>query len=117
MEIHLEVTQSTEEIRDSSYSVALTANFTFVARDSRTGKPAPIKPISPEIKREKLLWQEAEKKESNEEKGEKNVAAILRGITCQGSKLCLLKFVSSVICLHWQTVISFREATLVLRTH
>ncbi|KAF8041499.1 hypothetical protein BT93_A0181 [Corymbia citriodora subsp. variegata] len=34
----------------------------FVARDSRIRRSAPIKPISPEIKREKLLWQEAEKR-------------------------------------------------------
>ncbi|XP_056161471.1 acyl-coenzyme A thioesterase 2, chloroplastic-like [Syzygium oleosum] len=60
MEIQLEVTQSTKETQDSSDSVALTANFTFVARDSRTGKSAPVNPISPETQREKLLWQEAE---------------------------------------------------------
>lgn len=62
MVIQLDVTQSTEDIRHSSDSVALTANFTFVARDSKTGKSTPIKPILPEIKREKLLWQEAEKR-------------------------------------------------------
>ncbi|KAK3444291.1 hypothetical protein EUGRSUZ_H01854 [Eucalyptus grandis] len=62
MAIQLDVTQSTEDIRHSSDSVALTANFTFVARDSKTGKSAPIKPILPEIKREKLLWQDAEKR-------------------------------------------------------
>uniref|UniRef100_A0A7N0UH48 HotDog ACOT-type domain-containing protein n=1 Tax=Kalanchoe fedtschenkoi TaxID=63787 RepID=A0A7N0UH48_KALFE len=62
MEIQLEVTQSTEENQDSLDSVALVANFTFVARDSRTGKSAPINPISPETEREKLLWQEAEER-------------------------------------------------------
>ncbi|XP_039168963.1 uncharacterized protein LOC104457102 [Eucalyptus grandis] len=30
------------------------------SRDSRTGKSAPVNPISPETEREKLLWQEAE---------------------------------------------------------
>ncbi|KAF8041509.1 hypothetical protein BT93_A0189 [Corymbia citriodora subsp. variegata] len=62
MEIQLEVTQSTEETQDSSDSVALNANFTFVARDSRTGKSALVNPISPETEREKLLWEEAEKR-------------------------------------------------------
>lgn len=33
-----------------------------MARDSRTGKSAPINRISPETEREKLLWQEAEKR-------------------------------------------------------
>ncbi|KAL3752784.1 hypothetical protein ACJRO7_000217 [Eucalyptus globulus] len=62
MAYQLRVTQSIEDIRPSSDSVALTANFTFVARDSKTGKSAPIKPIFPETKREKLLWQEAKKR-------------------------------------------------------
>ncbi|KAL3752772.1 hypothetical protein ACJRO7_000205 [Eucalyptus globulus] len=68
MEIQLEVTQSTEETQDSSDSVALTASFTFVARDSRTGKSAPVKPISPVTDREKLLWEEAEKRNKVREK-------------------------------------------------
>ncbi|KAL9681221.1 hypothetical protein QQ045_013002 [Rhodiola kirilowii] len=62
MEIQLEVTQSTQENQDSLDSIALVANFTFVARDSRTGKSAPINPISPETEQERLLWQEAEER-------------------------------------------------------
>lgn len=42
--------------------LALTAHFTFVARDSQTGKSAPVTPISPETEREKVLWEEAEKR-------------------------------------------------------
>lgn len=41
-------------------SVALTANFIFVARDSKTGKAAPINRLSPETELEKLLFEEAE---------------------------------------------------------
>ena len=43
-------------------SVALVANFTFVARDAETGKSAPINQISPETEEEKLLWEQAEAK-------------------------------------------------------
>ncbi|XP_059655458.1 acyl-coenzyme A thioesterase 2, chloroplastic-like [Cornus florida] len=62
MEIRLEVIRSTEEISNPSDSVALTANFTFVARDSETGKSALVNQISPESEQEKLLWQEAEER-------------------------------------------------------
>ncbi|XP_051133224.1 acyl-coenzyme A thioesterase 2, chloroplastic-like [Andrographis paniculata] len=61
MEILLEVTQSSEEL-DSSDAVALTANFTFVARDSKTGKSAVINQISPETEKEKFLWEQAEER-------------------------------------------------------
>lgn len=62
MEIQLEVTQSTPDSPNPSESVALVANFTFVARDSKTGKSAPINQILPETEREKLLWKEAEER-------------------------------------------------------
>lgn len=47
---------------NSRESVSLTANFTFAARDSKTGKSAKINPILPENINEKLLWQEAEER-------------------------------------------------------
>ncbi|GAV67126.1 hypothetical protein CFOL_v3_10635 [Cephalotus follicularis] len=59
MEIQIEVTQSTKDLSDS---VALVANFTFVARDSKTGKSAPVNQISPETDQEKLLWEQAEER-------------------------------------------------------
>ncbi|PWA74475.1 thioesterase/thiol ester dehydrase-isomerase superfamily protein [Artemisia annua] len=62
MEIQLEVIQSTEETSDPQDSQALIANFTFVARDSKTGKSAIINQITPETEKEKLLWQEAEER-------------------------------------------------------
>ncbi|XP_059289072.1 acyl-coenzyme A thioesterase 4, mitochondrial-like isoform X2 [Lycium ferocissimum] len=62
MEIQLEVMQSSPEASSTSESLALTANFTFVARDSKTGKSAPINQISPETEKEKLLWEEAEER-------------------------------------------------------
>ncbi|KAL5731785.1 Acyl-coenzyme A thioesterase 2 [Ranunculus cassubicifolius] len=40
--------------------VALTANFTFVARDSKTGKSAPVNRLSPETEQEKKLYEEME---------------------------------------------------------
>jgi acyl-coenzyme A thioesterase 9 len=54
----------------------LTANFIFVARDSKTGKAAPVNRLSPETEQEKLLFEEAEarsklrKKKKVEEKKE-----------------------------------------------
>ncbi|KAE8663250.1 putative calcium ion binding protein [Hibiscus syriacus] len=60
IEIQLEVIQSKNENSDGSDSVALTANFIFVARDSKTGKAAVINRLSPETEREKFLFEEAE---------------------------------------------------------
>jgi acyl-coenzyme A thioesterase 9 len=40
--------------------IALTANFTFVARDSMTGKSAPVNRFAPETDREKQLFGEKE---------------------------------------------------------
>ncbi|XP_010551995.1 PREDICTED: acyl-coenzyme A thioesterase 9, mitochondrial isoform X2 [Tarenaya hassleriana] len=59
IEIQLEVIQSKPGL-DGSDSVALTANFIFVARDSKTGKAAPVNRLSPETKHEKLLFEDAE---------------------------------------------------------
>ncbi|CAI8613324.1 unnamed protein product [Vicia faba] len=59
IEIQLEVTQSKKEEGDSDL-VVLTANFIFVARDSKTGKAAPVNRLSPETDREKLLYEQAE---------------------------------------------------------
>ncbi|KAB2008914.1 hypothetical protein ERO13_D10G120600v2 [Gossypium hirsutum] len=72
MEIQMEVTQSTPDSPDPSDSVALVANFTFVARDSKTGKSAPLNQILPETEHEKLLWEEAE--ERNKMRKQKRVA-------------------------------------------
>ncbi|XP_074358809.1 acyl-coenzyme A thioesterase 2, chloroplastic-like [Apium graveolens] len=69
MEIQLVVTQVTKERSDDSDSVVLTANFTFVARDSVTGKSAQINQVKPETEDEKLLWEEAE--ERNKRRKEK----------------------------------------------
>ncbi|KAL5848140.1 hypothetical protein ACOSQ4_006153 [Xanthoceras sorbifolium] len=68
MEIHLEVTQSTQDTRDASESVALVANFTFVARDPKTGKSAPVNQILPETEQEKLLWEEVEQRNKMKKK-------------------------------------------------
>ncbi|KAF7845111.1 acyl-coenzyme A thioesterase 9, mitochondrial [Senna tora] len=64
IEIQLEVTQSKEECCDASDSVALTANFIFVARDSKTKKAAPVNRLSPETEHEKLLLEQCEAKNS-----------------------------------------------------
>ncbi|KAM0038037.1 putative thiolester hydrolase [Helianthus debilis subsp. tardiflorus] len=62
LEIQLEVLQSTEESSDPQDSQALIANFTFVARDSKTGKSATVNQITPETEKEKLLWKEADER-------------------------------------------------------
>ncbi|CAA2946304.1 Hypothetical predicted protein [Olea europaea subsp. europaea] len=60
IEIQLEVTQPPTEITDGSESVALTANFIFVARDYKTGKAAPVNRLSPETEQEKMLYEASE---------------------------------------------------------
>lgn len=46
----------------SDSNVALEANFTFVARHSKTAKSAPVNQIKPETEKEKLLWEAADKR-------------------------------------------------------
>lgn len=60
IEIQLEVIQFTKGDSVGTDSVALTANFIFVARDSKTGKAAPVNRLSPETEHEKFLFEEAE---------------------------------------------------------
>ncbi|QCD83076.1 acyl-CoA thioester hydrolase [Vigna unguiculata] len=62
MEIQLELIQSAQGNPNISNSPALVAKFTFVARDSATGKAAPINQVSPENEEERLLWEEAEER-------------------------------------------------------
>ncbi|KAK7319797.1 hypothetical protein RJT34_04522 [Clitoria ternatea] len=91
MEIQLELTQSAKGNSNISNSPALVANFTFVARDSATGKAVAINQISPETKRERVLWEEAEqrnklrKKRKEEEKhGESGDTARLNALLAEG---------------------------------
>lgn len=46
-----------------SDSVVLTATFTFVARDSKTGKSAPVNRLLPETDHEKKLFEEREERD------------------------------------------------------
>ncbi|KAM0876701.1 hypothetical protein ACQ4PT_036002 [Festuca glaucescens] len=78
IDIQIEVTQVDQDIVGSdkeSDPIALTANFTFVARDSVTGKSAPVNRLSPETERETRLFEEGEaqdklrKKKREEQKG------------------------------------------------
>lgn len=68
MEIQMEVIQPTEGATNPSDAVALVANFTFVARDTKTGKSAIVNQISPETDKEKLLWEEAEERNKTRKK-------------------------------------------------
>ncbi|KAJ4903294.1 Thioesterase/thiol ester dehydrase-isomerase superfamily protein [Raphanus sativus] len=61
MEMQLQVLQ-TQDANNPSESVALEANFTFVARDAKTGKSTPINQVTPETEHEKMLWKEAEER-------------------------------------------------------
>ncbi|TVU08912.1 hypothetical protein EJB05_42339 [Eragrostis curvula] len=60
IDIQIEVTQVDQDGDSQSDPTALTANFTFVARDSITGKSAPVNRLSPETEREKQLFGERE---------------------------------------------------------
>uniref|UniRef100_A0ACD5XXW7 Uncharacterized protein n=1 Tax=Avena sativa TaxID=4498 RepID=A0ACD5XXW7_AVESA len=75
IDIQIEVTQVDQDGVGSDTQIALTANFTFVARDSVTGKSAPVNRLSPETERETQLYEEGEaqdklrKKKREEQKG------------------------------------------------
>ncbi|GAU14561.1 hypothetical protein TSUD_96250, partial [Trifolium subterraneum] len=76
---------------DISNSPAIVANFTFVARDSNTGKAVPINKVSPETEKEKLLWEEAEqgnisrkKKKEEQKHGESGDNARLIALLAEG---------------------------------
>ncbi|XP_054783804.1 acyl-coenzyme A thioesterase 2, chloroplastic-like [Prosopis cineraria] len=73
IEIQLDVMQSSEDGFETSDSVALTANFIFVARDSKTRKAAPVNRLSPETEHEKVLFEQAEARNNLKKKkrGEK----------------------------------------------
>ncbi|TKY59163.1 Acyl-coenzyme A thioesterase 9 [Spatholobus suberectus] len=95
MEIQLELTQSAQGKPNISNSPALVANFTFVARDSATGKAVPINQISPESERERLHWEEAEhrnklrKKMKEEQKHEESGdTARLNALLAEGRIFC-----------------------------
>lgn len=94
MEIQLELTQSAQGKPNISNSPALVANFTFVARDSATGKAVPINQISPESEKERLLWEEAEernklrKKKKEQKHGESRDTARLNALLAEGRIFC-----------------------------
>ncbi|XP_006660849.1 acyl-coenzyme A thioesterase 9, mitochondrial [Oryza brachyantha] len=75
IDIQIEVTQVDQGSDMHSDLIALTANFTFVARDSMTGKSAPVNRLSPETEKEKQLFGEREardklrKRKREEQKG------------------------------------------------
>uniref|UniRef100_A0A0E0ETW0 HotDog ACOT-type domain-containing protein n=1 Tax=Oryza meridionalis TaxID=40149 RepID=A0A0E0ETW0_9ORYZ len=75
IDIQIEVTQVDQDSDMQSDPIALTANFTFVARDSMTGKSAPVNRLSPETDKEKQLFAEREardklrKRKREEQKG------------------------------------------------
>lgn len=63
IDIQIEVTQLDKDSSKASDPVALTANFTFVARDSKSRKSAPVNRLSPETEQEKILFEEGEKRD------------------------------------------------------
>ncbi|XP_022758830.1 acyl-coenzyme A thioesterase 9, mitochondrial-like [Durio zibethinus] len=91
----LDVIQSTKEYSDVTDSVALTANFIFVARDSKTGKAAPVNRLSPETEHEKFLFEEAEarsklrkRKRVDRKEFENGVVNRLEALLAEGRIFC-----------------------------
>ncbi|XP_061947097.1 acyl-coenzyme A thioesterase 2, chloroplastic-like isoform X1 [Populus nigra] len=62
MELEMSYNPSMKGATNPSDAFALVANFTFVARDAKTGKSALVNQISPETDKEKLLWEEADER-------------------------------------------------------
>ncbi|XP_047317358.1 acyl-coenzyme A thioesterase 2, chloroplastic-like [Impatiens glandulifera] len=103
IEIQLEVTQSAANGAGSSVdeedSVALRGNFIFVARDSKTGKAAPVNRLSPETEKEKGLYEKAEERNANRKRkrdvvikeianGGKGVSSRLEALLAEGRIFC-----------------------------
>eukprot|EP00252_Welwitschia_mirabilis_P013988 TRINITY_DN30993_c0_g1_i1.p1 TRINITY_DN30993_c0_g1~~TRINITY_DN30993_c0_g1_i1.p1 ORF type:complete len:476 (-),score=79.22 TRINITY_DN30993_c0_g1_i1:234-1661(-) len=68
LEIQLEVTQPPAENTEVEDNVALTANFLFVARDSKTGKSATVNRLVPETEKERKLLADAEARDAKRRK-------------------------------------------------
>ncbi|GAB2298174.1 Acyl-coenzyme A thioesterase 2, chloroplastic [Dionaea muscipula] len=117
MEIQLDVTQSPEGTLMSSDSVALTANFIFVARDSQTKKAAQVNRLLPETEKEKQLFEEAEarnvlkKRKRVEDRRDHEHQEVKKDCS-----LCWPRGVFSAICLHWLTGIASFFAIPALKT-
>ncbi|KAI3526425.1 hypothetical protein L1887_05678 [Cichorium endivia] len=62
IEVQLEVTQLSTDSTVITETVALTANFIFVARDSKTGKAAPVNRLEPQTETEKVLYKDADER-------------------------------------------------------
>ncbi|MQM08869.1 hypothetical protein Taro_041730 [Colocasia esculenta] len=60
IDIRMEITQSDRANENQTDPIALTANFTFVARDSKTGKSAPVNRLAPETEFERKLLEDGE---------------------------------------------------------
>ncbi|KAL6655239.1 hypothetical protein ACP70R_006065 [Stipagrostis hirtigluma subsp. patula] len=81
IDIQIEVTQVEQECDSQSDPIVLTANFTFVARDSVTGKSAPVNRLSPETEKEKQLFEEREARDKmRKRKREEQKGALENGI-------------------------------------
>lgn len=68
LEIQMVVTQPPAGDAENGNSVALTANFTFVARDSKTGKSASVNRLVPQTEEEKALYAEGEARDLRRKK-------------------------------------------------
>ncbi|CAM8986751.1 unnamed protein product [Rhodiola kirilowii] len=96
IEIQLEVHQPTrKEGSDVPDTLALTANFIFVARDYKTGKAAPVNRLAPQTEQEHLLFNQAEsrnnlrKRKRADAKGLKNGDVTrLKSMLAQGRISC-----------------------------
>ncbi|XP_078152616.1 acyl-coenzyme A thioesterase 2, chloroplastic-like [Carex rostrata] len=79
IDIQIEVTQLPPGL---SNPVALSTNFTFVARDSETGKSAPINQLMPETDGEKQLFREGEMRDKlRKENKDAKTKSLQNGLT------------------------------------
>ncbi|KAH7298868.1 hypothetical protein KP509_25G062200 [Ceratopteris richardii] len=68
MAIRMEIRQPSEGISEGQDPVALVAIFRFVARDSVTGKAAPVNQLSPQTDEEKSLFDQGKKFDEHQKK-------------------------------------------------
>lgn len=101
LEIQMMITQPPEGETETGDSVALTANFMFVARDSITGKSAPINRLVPQTEQEKTLLAEGEARDMRRKKERQRQGKEFEEghrLQCNGDRLKVLLREGRVLC-------------------
>ncbi|KAI3994341.1 hypothetical protein MKX01_012598 [Papaver californicum] len=112
IEIQLEVSQPPPDASQASDAIAFTANFTFVARDSKTGKSAPVNRLLPESEQEKMLWEEGEARDKIRKRKREEIKREIENM--EGGRLKALLAEGRIFC--DMPALANRDSTLLRNT-